>query len=90
VISFPVQEITGLGNITCANPSSPFRSGRYWATIPVTESSVPVTESSVPVTGENWTHIPPESVAHLPPESVAHIPPESVAHFDRNTQAFFR
>jgi hypothetical protein len=76
VISFPVQEITGLGQLpapTLPRPLIPV----YWATIPVTESSIPVTESSVPVTGENWTHIPPESVAHYSPESVA--------HFDRNT-----
>jgi hypothetical protein len=86
VISFPVQEITGLSQITCAPTLPRLPIPVYWATIPVTESTVPVTESSIPVTGENWTHIPPESVAHLPPESVAHIPPESVAHFDRNTQ----
>jgi hypothetical protein len=57
----------------------PVDSARYWATIPVTESTVPL----VP---ENWTHIPPESVAHLLAESPAHSSPESVAHFDRNTQ----
>jgi hypothetical protein len=85
VISFPVQEITGLGQLPCANPPTPVDSASTWATIPVTESTVPVTESTVPLVPENWTHIPPESVAHLPAESVAHFPPESVAHFDRNT-----
>lgn len=78
MISFPVQEITGLWSITLRQPSLASRSANYWATIPLTESTIPLG-------AENWIHIPPESVAHLLLESVAHLLPESVAHFDRNT-----